>query len=238
MLFVFPLRLVAHCRLPPPPPPRGHAPFSACGHPPLQPIRLTQRVRLALASRGTSTVSCPACPTGLRAVPAPHPRRTPHQRPEAQAAPIPAARCCGRRHRKEAASVSILAVSRSLEFGCRGGVRTRPCGAVTIVASIVSWAPCHTGKPLATGGDKGNAVNTRHTGRIRSCLREQQRTRRRIEARKARREGALITSGSGSVLVPTQGSFCGLSLLSDRCSMSRPRPEWSGEACPSDPGCS
>ena len=74
---------------------------------------------------------------------------------------------------------------------------------------------------------RGRGGRREDMGRIRSCLREQQRTRRRIEVRKVRLEGAFITSGSGSALPPTQGSFCGMSFLWSRCSGGLP-PEWSG----------
>ena len=59
---------------------------------------------------------------------------------------------------------------------------------------------------------RGLGERRQDTGCMRSCLREQQRTRSRIEVV----EGALITSGSGSALLPTQRFFRGLSLLWSR----------------------
>ena len=67
-------------------------------------------------------------------------------------------------------------------------------------------------------GWRGRGERRENTGRMRSCLRKKQRTRRRIEVRKVRLEAALVTSGSGSALPPTQGSLRGLSLLWSRCS--------------------
>eukprot|EP00439_Symbiodinium_sp_Y106_P050351 s4619_g6.t1 len=72
---------------------------------------------------------------------------------------------------------------------------------------------------------RGRGERREDTGHMRSCLREQQRTRRRIEVRKVRLAGALITS---SVLPPTQGCGAAAAEVSP--------PKWSGEACPPDLG--
>ena len=72
---------------------------------------------------------------------------------------------------------------------------------------------------------RGRGERREDTGHMRSCLREQQRTRRRIEVRKVRLAGALITS---SALPPTQGCGAAAAEVSP--------PKWSGEACPPDLG--